>query len=73
MVGAAHAGGGGGGGGGDLGAMAGGEGARTVRTPLLRIERMMNSGLELTAPVGTVTFFRREGGGGGEGAGGRRG
>ena len=67
MVGEAHAGGGGGGGGGDLGAMAGGEGARTVRTPLLRIERMMNSGLELTAPVGTVTFFRHEGGGGGRG------
>ena len=51
-----------GGGGGDLGAMAGSEGARTVRTPLLRIERKMNSGLELTAPVGTVTFFRCEGG-----------
>ena len=40
-----------------------------MRTPLLRIERKMNSGLELTAPVGTVTFFRREGGGGGRGLG----
>jgi len=43
--------------------MAGGEGARTVRTPLLRIERTMQI-KGTTDPVGTVTFFRRAGGGG---------